>query len=104
MNCILQCLVGTHDLTRMFLDNTYLNFINFDNMRGSKGLLAKNFANLVHTMHRHGAFKPLNSRITPVQTIQFKKTCGHINSIYSDSMQQVVKNSVSFYLTDCMKI
>ncbi|KOH00093.1 putative ubiquitin-specific protease UBP5 [Saccharomyces eubayanus] len=98
MNCILQCMVGTHDLTRMFLDNTYLNFINFDNMRGSKGLLAKNFANLVHTMHRHGAFKSPNARIAPVQTIQFKKTCGHINSIYSDSMQQDCQEFCQFLL------
>ncbi|EJS43962.1 ubp5p [Saccharomyces arboricola H-6] len=98
MNCILQCLAGTHDLARMFLDNTYSNFINFNNTRGSKGLLAKNFANLVHNMHKHGAFKPLNSRITPVQTIQFKKICGHINFMYSDSMQQDCQEFCQFLL------
>ncbi|EJT44770.1 UBP5-like protein [Saccharomyces kudriavzevii IFO 1802] len=98
MNCILQCLVGTHDLTRMFLDNTYLNFINFGNTRGSKGLLAKNYATLVHNMHRHGAFKPPHSRTTPVQTLQFKKVCGHINSIYSDSMQQDCQEFCQFLL------
>ncbi|QHS72930.1 putative ubiquitin-specific protease UBP5 [Saccharomyces paradoxus] len=98
MNCILQCLVGTHDLVRMFLDNTYLNFINFDSSRGSKGLLAKSFAILVNSMHRHGAFTPPNIRTTPVQTIQFKKICGHINSIFSDSMQQDCQEFCQFLL------
>lgn len=98
MNCILQCLVGTHDLVRMFLDNTYLNFINLDSSRGSKGLLAKSFAILVNSMHRHGAFTPPNIRTTPVQTIQFKKICGHINSIFSDSMQQDCQEFCQFLL------
>ncbi|CAI4424856.1 CQS_1a_G0014880.mRNA.1.CDS.1 [Saccharomyces cerevisiae] len=98
MNCILQCLVGTHDLVRMFLDNTYLNFINFDSSRGSKGLLAKNFAILVNNMHRHGAFTPPNVRTIPVQTIQFKKICGHINPMYSDSMQQDCQEFCQFLL------
>ena len=38
----------------MFLDNIYLNFINFDSLRGFKGLLVKNFVILVNNMYRYG--------------------------------------------------
>lgn len=97
INCIVQCLLGTHELTNIFLNNSYEKHINLNSKLGSKGVLAKYFAKLVHTMHHHGSFK-FNEKNKPVQPLQFKMACGSINSLFKESGQQDCQEFCQFLL------
>lgn len=98
MNCIIQCLLSTHELTQMFLNNSYEKHINLNSKLGSKGVLAKYFARLVHTMYREGSFKPPANSNRPIQPIQFKMACGSINSLFKGNMQQDSQEFCQFLL------
>lgn len=47
MNSALQCLSNTFELTKYFLERRYLPEINLENVLGSKGKLAREYANLL---------------------------------------------------------
>ena len=78
LNCIIQCLLGTHELTKIFLNNSYEKHINLKSKLGSKGVIAKNFAQLVNTMYNHATF--LND---PVPLRQFGS--GNSNNSFGDN-------------------
>jgi len=50
MNSSLQCISNCWELTNYFLKNHYLKDINKNNPLGTKGILAKEFANLLKHM------------------------------------------------------
>ncbi|EDO18435.1 hypothetical protein Kpol_1032p28 [Vanderwaltozyma polyspora DSM 70294] len=98
MNCIIQCLLSTHELSQIFLNNSYEKHINLNSKLGSKGVLAKYFARLVHTMYREGSFKRPLEKNKPIQPIQFKMACGSINSLFKDNTQQDSQEFCQFLL------
>jgi len=104
LNCIIQCVLGTHELTKIFLNDSYEKHINLNSKLGSKGVLAKNFARLVHTMHDKGTIttgsdhsKKKKKKI-PVRPDQFKFACGSINSTFKDMCQQDCQEFCQFLL------
>ena len=103
VNCTVQCLLGTHELTKIFLNNSYENHINLNSRLGSKGVLAKNFARLVQTMYSNAMAVRENGlnvkrKPTPVKPMQFKIACGSINSLFKSSQQQDSQEFVQFLL------
>lgn len=97
VSCVVQCLLGTHELTDIFLNNSYEKHINLNSRLGSKGVLAKYFAKLIHTMHQHGAFR-FKGKNKPVKPLQFKLACGSINSLFKESGQQDCQEFCQFLL------
>ncbi|KAG0667095.1 ubiquitin-specific protease doa4 [Maudiozyma exigua] len=102
LNCIIQCILGTHELTKIFLNDSYEKHINLNSKLGSKGVLAKNFARLVHTMHDNGTSGNDSSKkkkkIVPVRPQQFKFACGSVNSTFKDMCQQDCQEFCQFLL------
>lgn len=115
LNCIIQCLLGTHELTKIFLNNSYEKHINLNSKLGSKGVLAKNFALLVNTMYNH-ALTTANTRqantasssnvlnrkkitkTNPVRPQQFRVAVGSVNTLFKDSSQQDCQEFCQFLL------
>lgn len=115
LNCIIQCLLGTHELTKIFLNNSYEKHINLNSKLGSKGVLAKNFALLVNTMYNHASTaansrhtnassasnilnrKKLN-KVIPVRPQQFRVAVGSVNSLFKNSSQQDCQEFCQFLL------
>ena len=50
MNSALQCLSNTPELTEYFKSNTFKSDINLTNVLGTKGVLAKKYANFVKNL------------------------------------------------------
>ncbi|CAR30351.1 ubiquitin-specific protease DOA4 [Lachancea thermotolerans CBS 6340] len=101
MNCIIQCLLGTHELTQIFLDDSYKNHVNLNSKLGSKGVLAKYFSQLIHTMQQQAASastKQNSGDKTAVQPLHFKVACGSINSLFRSSSQQDCQEFCQFLL------
>lgn len=106
MNCIIQCLLGTHELSQMFLNDSYKNHINFNSKLGSKGVLAKYFSQLVHNMYRQNTptssfsskKKLSGDERNAVQPLNFKIACGTINSLFRDCSQQDCQEFCQFLL------
>ena len=84
MNCILQCLAATPQLTKFFFPNisssslpsssslqSYRQHINVNNKLGSKGILTTNFVNLLMNM-----FTNVGKYFTPTS---FKKVVGSLS-------------------------
>lgn len=97
INCIVQCLLGTHELANIFLNDSYEKHINMNSKLGSKGLLASYFAKLTHTMYQNGSNK-INEKSKPVQPLQFKMACGSLNSLFKESGQQDCQEFCQFLL------
>ncbi|SCU99812.1 LANO_0F03796g1_1 [Lachancea nothofagi CBS 11611] len=106
MNCIIQCLLGTYELCQIFLDDSYKNHVNLNSKLGSKGVLAKYFSQLVHTMQQKAISASASSKNkltaghekTAVQPINFKVACGSINSLFKGSSQQDCQEFCQFLL------
>ncbi|CAL9728721.1 ubiquitin carboxyl-terminal hydrolase 4 [Monosporozyma unispora] len=118
LNCIIQCLLGTHELTKIFLNNSYEKHINLNSKLGSKGVLAKNFARLVNTMYNHaltagetattrqaGASstssilsRKKSTKVIPVRPQQFRVAVGSVNSLFKDCSQQDCQEFCQFLL------
>ncbi|GMM55340.1 ubiquitin-specific protease [Maudiozyma humilis] len=103
MNCIIQCILGTHELTKIFLNDSYEKHINLNSKLGSKGVLAKNFARLVHSMYDTGILVTSSSSSKKkskhaVRPAQFKFACGSINSLFKDMSQQDCQEFCQFLL------
>lgn len=97
INCIVQCLLGTHELTNIFLNKSYERHINMNSRLGSKGVLAKYFAKLTFSMYQNASHK-LNEKGKPVQPMEFKMACGTINSLFRESGQQDCQEFCQFLL------
>ena len=50
MNCSLQCLSNTKDLTKYFINNNFQNEINLETTLGSNGVLVKSYSDLINLM------------------------------------------------------
>ncbi|CCE62430.1 hypothetical protein TPHA_0C02770 [Tetrapisispora phaffii CBS 4417] len=98
LNCIIQCLLSSHEFTRIFLNNSYEKHINLKSKLGSKGVLARNFARLINTMYTEGSEQSKNDRNGPVKPAQFKLACGSINSIFRSDLQQDSQEFCQFLL------
>ncbi|CAI4058043.1 hypothetical protein SKDZ_04G2930 [Saccharomyces kudriavzevii ZP591] len=95
MNCIIQCILGTHELTQIFLDDSYAKHININSKLGSKGILAKYFARLVHMMYKEQVDASKKISISP---IKFKLACGSVNSLFKTASQQDCQEFCQFLL------
>lgn len=95
MNCIIQCILGTHELTQIFLDDSYAKHININSKLGSKGILAKYFARLVHMMYKEQVD---GSKKIPISPIKFKLACGSVNSLFKTASQQDCQEFCQFLL------
>nr|AAA35105.1 putative [Saccharomyces cerevisiae]prf//2001427A deubiquitinating enzyme [Saccharomyces cerevisiae] len=95
MNCIIQCTLGTHELTQIFLDDSYAKHININSKLGSKGILAKYFARLVHMMYKEQVDGSKKISISP---IKFKLACGSVNSLFKTASQQDCQEFCQFLL------
>ena len=95
LNCIIQCLLGTHELTKIFLNNFYERHINLNSKLGSKGVLAKYFARLIHLMHNHANPKLKNNYVRPAQ---FKMAVGSVNTLFKNCSQQDCQEFCQFLL------
>ena len=95
MNCIIQCILGTHELTQIFLDDSYAKHININSKLGSKGILAKYFARLVHMMYKKQVDSSKKDSISP---IKFKLACGSVNSLFKTASQQDCQEFCQFLL------
>ncbi|SCU78303.1 LADA_0A04962g1_1 [Lachancea dasiensis] len=106
MNCVIQCLLGTYELCQIFLDDSYKNHVNLSSKLGSKGVLAKYFSQLIHTMQQKAliasksSMKAITSgdERTAVQPIHFKVASGSINSLFKGSSQQDCQEFCQFLL------
>lgn len=97
MNCILQCIMGTNELTQIFLNNSYEKHINIKSKLGSKGVLARYFSRLVHIMYEKGADGDMK-KITPVRPTQFRMAIASINSLFRNTSQQDCQEFCQFLL------
>ena len=95
MNCIIQCILGTHELTQIFLDDSYAKHININSKLGSKGILAKYFARLVHMMYKE---QDDGSKKISISPIKFKLACGSVNSLFKTASQQDCQEFCQFLL------
>lgn len=73
MNSALQCLSNTFALTKYFLEKRYILDINTQNILGSKGKIAKEYANLLINLwfNSSDTFSPylIKSRVSDINHI-----------------------------------
>lgn len=102
LNCIIQCLLGTQELTKIFLDKSFEKHINLNSKLGSKGVLARYFSGLVHMMYQqHLKNKKISnnkSNTTPIRPLKFKMACGSVNSLFKNHDQQDCHEFCQFLL------
>ncbi|QEU62667.1 Ubp5/Doa4 [Kluyveromyces lactis] len=101
LNCIIQCLLGCHELSYIFLTNSYRKHVNVNSRLGSKGLLANYFSQLVQKMYQQGKLQTYNNTnvdSTAVHPTQFKLACGSINSLFKGKQQQDCQEFCQFLL------
>jgi ubiquitin carboxyl-terminal hydrolase 4/11/15 len=89
MNSALQCLSNTTELTEYFLTGKYSNDINKVNPLGSKGKLAKEFANLM---------KEMWSGVAYVAPINFKHAIGQFAPQFSGFAQHDSQELIAYLL------
>ncbi|KAH3663432.1 hypothetical protein WICMUC_005958 [Wickerhamomyces mucosus] len=90
MNSIIQCLLGTPPLFKMFLQGDYKQHININNRLGSKGLMTNSFSKL--------AFNIYNHKNSVVQPLEFKRSIGVLSSQFKNFDQQDSSEFLSFVL------
>ncbi|ODQ67752.1 YDR069Cp-like protein [Nadsonia fulvescens var. elongata DSM 6958] len=90
MNCILQCLAGTPELARPFIEGTYSNFINLNSRLGYKGALARSFASLVQMM--------ASGKYSYVEPTAIKSLCGSFREAFRGNAQQDAQEFLTFIL------
>lgn len=90
MNSALQCLSNTPQLTEYFLQNSYINELNFNNPLGMKGEIAEAYADVIKQMWsgRHYSVVP---RV-------FKTKVGHFASQFLGYQQHDSQELLSFLL------
>ena len=90
MNSSIQCLSNTYVLTRYFLDEIYKNELNHDNVLGTGGKLAVQFARLLNEMW--------NEESPVVTPWSFKKVVGNFQPMFSGFAQHDSAELLSFVL------
>ena len=87
MNSALQCLANCMPLTNYFVENRYRAEINETNTLGFKGVIARSYAKLLHSIwvEDKEAFAPT----------QFKKTVQRLNSMVSHMRQNNVSSKAT---------
>lgn len=90
MNCIIQCLLGTVPLLQIFLNGSYKQHVNINSKLGTKGIMAKFFAELAQSV-----FKKSESVYEPKN---FKIAVGSINSMFRNDNQQDCSEFLNFVL------
>ncbi|CCD22525.1 ubiquitin-specific protease DOA4 NDAI_0A03680 [Naumovozyma dairenensis CBS 421] len=104
LNCIIQCLLGTHELTKIFLNYSFERYINLNSKLGSKGVLAKNLSKLIHLMYNHSTLKNNGDKTKKksgnnfIKPIQFRMACGSINNLFKNCSQQDCQEFCQFLL------
>lgn len=90
MNCIIQCLLGTIPLIQVFIDGTYKRYVNINSKLGTKGIMAKFFAELSLAVYQKtdSIYEPKN----------FKIAVGSINSTFRNNNQQDCSEFLNFVL------
>lgn len=90
MNSIIQCLLGTIPLLQIFLNGSYKQHVNINSKLGTKGIMAKFFAELAQSV-----FQKSNSIYEPRN---FKIAVGSINSMFKNDDQQDCSEFLNFVL------
>lgn len=90
INCVLQCLSGTAQLTSVFLSGQYRRYINVNSRIGSKGVLANCFYETLKLM-----LKKDGGYIVPNL---FKQVCGLLNLEFRGTEQQDCQEFLNFLL------
>lgn len=97
MNCILQCLVGTKQLTNFFLMKDYENKINLKSRLGSQGIISRGFFQVINDMYNKSVVEP--SAKTYYTTPQrFKQIIGSLNADFKGTQQQDCSEFLNFLL------
>lgn len=94
MNATIQCLSATIPLTAFFLDNQSARYIQRNNWKGSKGLMAQLYGNLLGNLWSPGdadTLRPTNLR----------KFCARMNQEWGIDRQQDAKEFLEFVI-DCL--
>ena len=89
MNSALQCIRSVEELAVYFLSENYKKEINTDNPLGHKGVMAKQYANILQNIYADNA----TSAVTPGA---FKKTIGSLQPLFSGYGQQDSQEFLSF--------
>ena len=90
MNTGIQCLSNCELLTKYFIGNYYLNFINKENPIGSNGEIVEKYSQLIHHIWQGN-----QEYISP---IQFKKAFGKMYNAFDNSRQQDSQEFISYLL------
>lgn len=96
MNCVLQCLAGTKQLTPLFIDTSYAKFVNLASRLGSKGVLVKAFHELIKELYRNS--NPDGGSVKYIVPARFKKIMGSLNSNFKTFDQQDCSEFLNFLL------
>jgi ubiquitin carboxyl-terminal hydrolase 8 len=93
MNSTVQCLSGTIDLSTFFLEETWRNYVQSKNWKGSEGILPDIFSNLIRSLWKNdsAALRPKSLRTF----------CTRLNSQWSQDRQQDAQEFLMFLL-DCL--
>lgn len=89
MNSALQCIRSVEELAIYFLSEKYKKEINMENPLGHKGVMAKQYANLLFSLYADNAA----GAVTPTS---FKKTIGSMQPMFSGYGQQDSQEFLSF--------
>ncbi len=90
MNCILQCIVGTPELSNIFVSGKFERSINSNNKLGYKGVFARIFSTLVKNLYI--------GEKEYIEPTSFKFLCGDLRSDFKGSDQQDCLEFLAFLL------
>ncbi|KAK8244819.1 ubiquitin carboxyl-terminal hydrolase 2 [Phyllosticta capitalensis] len=90
MNATIQCLNATLPMTRVFRDGTFGTFIQRQNWRGSRGLMAETYATLIQNLWQEGA--------GPVRPRTLRELSARMNREWGQERQQDAKEYLDFIL------
>ncbi|CCH45135.1 Ubiquitin carboxyl-terminal hydrolase [Wickerhamomyces ciferrii] len=90
MNSIIQCLLGTPPFLQFFLNGSYKEHVNINSKLGTKGIMAKFFAELAQAVFKQNGrvYEPKN----------FKIAIGSLNTSFKNNDQQDCSEFLNFVL------
>eukprot|EP00930_Biecheleria_cincta_P072223 TRINITY_DN59659_c0_g1_i1.p1 TRINITY_DN59659_c0_g1~~TRINITY_DN59659_c0_g1_i1.p1 ORF type:complete len:561 (+),score=54.66 TRINITY_DN59659_c0_g1_i1:117-1685(+) len=94
MNSVLQCLAASSELVNYFVSGTYKTELNTENVFGSNGRLAEEFANVLHAIWGSGPYAPF-------RPTAFHAALAHRFDLFREGGQQDAREFAS-YLLDCL--
>ncbi|KAF2009568.1 cysteine proteinase [Aaosphaeria arxii CBS 175.79] len=90
MNSVVQCLAANAELSGIFLSPRYLQDIQRDNWKGTKGILPEAYATLISNLYK--------GDVNNLRPTSFRRICGHFNSQWGVDEQQDAKEFLEFVL------